>query len=170
MFRADSGMPPVVLLPGNHDPLLADSVWSPGHPFRSALPAYVHVVDRDDFELALGPEAVVLARRCRSRAGERDLAMALPERPPGDVRIRVGLVHGTSFDSPDWQTNFPVRRDAGVLRGLDYLAADGRRSAWSGWAGGGGARSCARAPPSCGRCWSCPTSTGRSCASACAWR
>lgn len=122
LLQEREGMPPVVLLPGNHDPLLVDSVWAPGHPFRALLPAYVHVVDRDDFELDLGPDAVVLGRPCRSRAGERDLAMALPERAPGDDRLRVGLVHGTTFDSPDWQSNFPVQRDAGVLRGLDYLA------------------------------------------------
>ena len=31
---------PVVLLPGNHDPLLPDSVWAAGHAFRKALPSW----------------------------------------------------------------------------------------------------------------------------------
>ncbi len=75
---------PVVLLPGNHDPLTPTSVWSAGHPFRRDLPAFVRVVDRDDFTLDLGPGAVVHAVPCRSRAGERDLALALPARAPGD--------------------------------------------------------------------------------------
>ena len=31
-------------------------------------------------------------------------------------------VHGQTFDIEGHQTNFPIRRDAGVQRGLDYLA------------------------------------------------
>jgi DNA repair exonuclease SbcCD nuclease subunit len=62
------------------------------------------------------------ARPCRSKAGESDLAMALPAREPGDARLRIGCVHGRTFDISGYQTNFPIRRDAGVQRGLDYLA------------------------------------------------
>jgi len=113
---------PVFLVPGNHDPLTADSIWTPGHPFRSQLPPWVHVVDRDDFEHELAPEAVLYARPCRSKAGERDLAMTLPPRAPGDTRLRIGCVHGSTFDVDGYQTNFPIQRDAGVARGLDYLA------------------------------------------------
>lgn len=113
---------PVFLVPGNHDPLTADSVWSPGHPFRRRLPSWVHVVDRDDFTFELGPEAVLYARPCRHTSGENDLAMALPAREPGDGRIRIGCVHGSTFDLDGWETNFPIRADAGVERGLDYLA------------------------------------------------
>src|SRR5882757_4160142 len=70
----------------------------------------------------LAPNAVLYARPCRSKAGESDLAMALPAREPGDERLRIGCVHGSTFDIEGWQTNFPIRRDAGVQRGLDYLA------------------------------------------------
>src|SRR5262245_3276417 len=45
--------PPVFLVPGNHDPLTAESVWSQDHPFRQAIPDWVHVVDRDDFTYEL---------------------------------------------------------------------------------------------------------------------
>jgi DNA repair exonuclease SbcCD nuclease subunit len=48
--------------------------------------------------------------------------MALPAREPGDARIRIGCVHGSTFDIDGYQTNFPICRDAGVHRGLDYLA------------------------------------------------
>ena len=58
----------------------------------------------------------------RSKAGENDLAMSLPAREPGDARIRIGCVHGSTFDMDGYQTNFPISRDAGVHRGLDYLA------------------------------------------------
>ena len=37
---------PVLLLPGNHDPLTRDSVYDRAHPFRRGLPPWVHVVDR----------------------------------------------------------------------------------------------------------------------------
>lgn len=112
----------VVLLPGNHDPLVAGSVWHPAHPFRAALPCWVHVVDRDDFTLPLGDSAILHARPCRSQAGQDDLAMALPARAAGDERIRIGLVHGSTFDMADAQTNFPIAKDAAQKRGFDYLA------------------------------------------------
>ena len=113
---------PVILLPGNHDPLIRDSVYQRGHPFRRALPPWVHVVDHDDFVLELGTEAVVYARPCRSTAGADDPALALPSRAEADDRIRIGLVHGSTFDMPGYQTNFPIARDAAERRGMDYLA------------------------------------------------
>lgn len=114
--------PPVFLVPGNHDPLTPESVWWPGHPLRMALPKWVHVVDRDDFTFVLSSDAVLYARPCRSKAGENDLAMALPQREAGDERLRIGCVHGSTFDIDGYETNFPIRREAGVQRGLDYLA------------------------------------------------
>src|SRR5580704_5884928 len=114
--------PPIFLIPGNHDPLTPESVWAPGHAFRARLPEWVHVVDRDDFMYELAPNAVLYARPCRSKAGENDLAVALPAREPGDERLRIGCVHGCTFDIDGYQTNLPIRRDAGVQRGLDYLA------------------------------------------------
>jgi DNA repair exonuclease SbcCD nuclease subunit len=122
-FREQAGPhPPVFLIPGNHDPLMPDSVWAPHHPFRALLPPWVHVVDRDDFSFELAADAVLYARPCRSKAGENDLAMALPTREPGDARIRIGCVHGSTFDIEGYQTNFPICRDAGIHRGLNYLA------------------------------------------------
>ncbi len=113
---------PVFLLPGNHDPLLPDSVWDPASAFRKQLPEHVHVVDRDDFTFVLKEGAVLCAAPCRSSAGQKDLALALPARADGDERIRVGLVHGSTFDLKDFQTNFPISPEAAVQRGFDYLA------------------------------------------------
>ncbi|HEY8206657.1 MAG TPA: DNA repair exonuclease [Myxococcaceae bacterium] len=113
---------PVFLLPGNHDPYVAGSVWDPAHPFRKQLPAHVHVVDRDDFSFPLGEGAVLHAIPCRSLSSSKDQALALPERTPGDERIRIGMVHGSTFDMPDAQTNFPIAQDAVRRRGFDYLA------------------------------------------------
>lgn len=113
---------PVVLLPGNHDPLMTNSVYDKGHAFRRALPAWVQVVDTDDYALELGTDAVVYAMPCRSRAGDRDLALALPSREAGDERIRIGLVHGQTFDIEGHETNFPIASNAGEQRGMNYLA------------------------------------------------
>jgi DNA repair exonuclease SbcCD nuclease subunit len=113
---------PVFLLPGNHDPLQPESVWAEGHPFRRGLPAWVHVVDRDNFEFPLSEEAVLYGAPCRSQAGADDLASRLPRREPDDRRIRIGLVHGQTFDVAGHQTNFPIALDAAEQRGLSYLA------------------------------------------------
>jgi len=114
---------PVFLLPGNHDPLLADSIWARGSRFRAALPSWVRVVDETPFlEVELQDNVVLYAVPCTSKAGQRDPTEAIPRRETGDDRIRIGMVHGSTFDMPDCQTNFPIARDAAVERGLDYLA------------------------------------------------
>jgi DNA repair exonuclease SbcCD nuclease subunit len=114
---------PVFLLPGNHDPLTQNGVYSKGHPFRLALPSWVHVVDRDDFEFELDAGGVLYAAPCRSRSESRDLALSLlPGRQPGDPRVRIGMVHGQTFDLPGCQMNFPIGRGVAEKKGLDYLA------------------------------------------------
>ncbi|MCR9162112.1 MAG: exonuclease SbcCD subunit D [Nannocystaceae bacterium] len=113
---------PVFLLPGNHDPLTDKSVWAEDHPFRRGLPEGVHVVDRDDFEAPLSPDAVLLCAPCRSRAGQTGLWRSIPRREDGDERIRVGMIHGQTFDIDGFQNSFPIPADAAEDRGLDYLA------------------------------------------------
>jgi DNA repair exonuclease SbcCD nuclease subunit len=122
LARRDWSDRPVFLLPGNHDPLTNTSVWHSSHPFRQALPPWVHVVDRDDFEAPLAGGAVLHAVPCRSTAGRSDLAERIPRREPSDERIRIGMVHGQTFDIEGCQTNFPIARSAAIERGLDYLA------------------------------------------------
>jgi DNA repair exonuclease SbcCD nuclease subunit len=113
---------PIFLLPGNHDPLTSSSVYAETEPFRRMLPPWVHVVDRDDFEFALCDEAVLYAVPCRSRSGRSDLTARLPARDADDRRIRIGLIHGQTFDEIECQTNFPIAKDAAIKLGLDYLA------------------------------------------------
>ncbi|MDP2274425.1 MAG: DNA repair exonuclease [Archangium sp.] len=112
---------PVFLLPGNHDPLVAESVWREPS-FRKALPDFVHVVDQELLEVALPNDCVLFAVPCLSRAGQKDPTTLIPLRADGDTRVRVGLVHGSTFDAGDWKTNFPISKDAALERGLDYLA------------------------------------------------
>jgi DNA repair exonuclease SbcCD nuclease subunit len=113
---------PLFLLPGNHDPLAPRSIWDADHPFRRALPDYVEVVDRDDFVYEFSEGAVLYAVPCRSHAGQGDPTEGIPRRAAGDERIRIGMVHGQTFDIEGHQTNFPIAGDAASKRGLDYLA------------------------------------------------
>ena len=114
---------PIFLLPGNHDPLQPNSVWAPDHAFRRGLPAWVHVIDRDNYEYPLSAEAVLYAEPCRSQAGAEDLTSRFPGRAADDHRIRIGLVHGQTFEiAGHHQTNFPIALDAAQQRGLNYLA------------------------------------------------
>ncbi len=121
-FQRRDWQRPVLLLPGNHDPLTPRSLYHHDHPFRTGLPGYVHIVDRPGWQLQLGENAVVFANPCRSHAGQTDLAESLPARDPGDERIRIGLIHGQTFDIEGHQTNFPIARGSAATRDLDYLA------------------------------------------------
>lgn len=113
---------PLILLPGNHDPLTTVSVYHTSHPFRQALPPWVHVVDQNNWTFQINSESVLIASPCCSAAGDRDLSLELPAREPGDERIRIGMVHGQTFDIAGYQTNFPISDKAVVERGFDYLA------------------------------------------------
>ncbi|HZL16476.1 MAG TPA: DNA repair exonuclease [Polyangia bacterium] len=120
--RLPSGFPPVFLLPGNHDPLLSDSVWMTGHPFRAGLPGFVRVVEREDFREEIKPGLVLYAVPCFLKAGADDPVDKIPPRMPGDESVRVGLVHGTTFDLANCEIHFPIRAGGARARGLDYLA------------------------------------------------
>jgi DNA repair exonuclease SbcCD nuclease subunit len=128
---------PVFLLPGNHDPLIPESIWL-NPEFRNALPSWVHIVGTPALDGLAGIErqgaqdlctfelhsnVVVFAVPCRSRAGQKDPCHSIPARDQSDHRVRIGLVHGSTFDwGKDWQVNFPIGRDSAIERGLDYLA------------------------------------------------
>ena len=47
---------------------------------------------------------------------------SIPQRPAGDEKFRIGLIHGQTFDMAGFQTNFPIESGAAEARGLDYLA------------------------------------------------
>ena len=112
----------LIMLPGMHDPLVQGSPYSPGHPFRRALPDWVHVVDREGFELDIGDRATLYATPCRAQASEQDPTELLPGRKEDDRRLRIGLVHGRAEGLTGYETNFPVSREAADRLGFDYIA------------------------------------------------
>ena len=112
---------PVVLLPGNHDPLDGASVWeSPA--FLDRCPDHVHVL-RDATPLRVAPDLEVAGAVWRSKRPDRDLlAEALAELPPPGTATRVMLAHGAvDALSPD-------RDDASAigLAAAEAALADGR--------------------------------------------
>ena len=129
LTERDRGERPLFLLPGNHDPLTQKSIWAADSPFRAALPSWVHDVDRTNYRHPLSDDAVLYASPCTSQAGSDDLALRLPARKPRDERIRVGMVHGRTFQAEGYQTNFPIDPEAAKKRGFDYLAI-GDLHAW----------------------------------------
>lgn len=112
----------LVLLPGMHDPLIQGSPYSPGHPFRRALPDWVHVVDRSEFELEVGEHTTLYATPCQAQASEQDPTELLPSRKEDDRRLRIGLVHGRAEGLTGYETNSPVSREAADRLGFDYIA------------------------------------------------
>jgi DNA repair exonuclease SbcCD nuclease subunit len=118
----DTTQKPIFLLPGNHDPLRDGSVYHPHHPFRHRVGSNIHVIDQPGYTHPLALDAVLYAEPCLSFASDVDHALKLPERAPGDARVRVGMVHGSTFDMQGHGTNFPIAKDAALRRGLDYLA------------------------------------------------
>ena len=59
----------------------------------------MHVVDREHFEYHFSNGAVLYAVPCFSKAGQRDPTEAIPKRATGDEGIRIGMVHGSTFDA-----------------------------------------------------------------------
>ncbi len=112
---------PIILVPGNHDPLLPDSVYSPSHEFRKNLPDSVHVVDDEKFIIEIKDDAILYAVPCTSHSGDRNLALSLPDRELNDDRIRIGMAHG-SLNDEIGSSSFPISKETPAKRGLDYLA------------------------------------------------
>ena len=110
------------LLPGNHDPLNAQSPYDPDHPFRRGLPAWAQVVDQDNQAFPLTDDAVLYASPCRSTAGSNDLAAALPPREDGDPKLRIAMLHGQTSGFAGQISNFPITAESAAERGFDYLA------------------------------------------------
>ena len=128
---------PVYILPGNHDPLCAGSVWDMAE-WRST--PVIHLLDEEK-PVPVFPGVTLYPCPIRERFGVDDPTAWIS--PDGDG-IRIGVAHGSveglQMDDPQ----FPIPRDAPARRGLDYVAlghwhsfgeiadANGSRMAYSG--------------------------------------
>jgi DNA repair exonuclease SbcCD nuclease subunit len=114
---------PWVMIAGNHDAALADSVWSRAMqlgciPANVQVPLRTHVVDLPAINLA------VLAAPLTQRHTYDDVTQAFDTLETAPGRVRVGLAHGSVAGRlPDTidATN-PIAPDRAARAGLDYLA------------------------------------------------
>ncbi len=110
-----------VLLPGNHDPAIAESPWSRLR--RLSLPPNVIIAD-EQTPVAIGDKAVVLPAPVRRRRDVADLTEWFGTAVTSDYLIRIGLAHGSVREvlpEPGEATN-PVAQDRAERARLDYLA------------------------------------------------
>ncbi|HVS66673.1 MAG TPA: DNA repair exonuclease [Thermoanaerobaculia bacterium] len=109
---------PVVLLPGNHDPLEVGGVWDR----RAFARAGAHVlIAREPRELEILPGVAVYPCPLTQRISTQDPTAWIPPRCPEDRRLRIGLAHG-ALDSLPKRGNFPIALDRAEACDLDYLA------------------------------------------------
>ena len=114
---------PWVLLPGNHDAALAESVWTRLEAL-GARPENVHLALRPE-PIAL-PEAnlVVLPAPLQRRHEPADLTEWFQQAETQPGRFRVGLAHGSvrDFLPSEAERHNPIERTRAETAGLDYLA------------------------------------------------
>jgi DNA repair exonuclease SbcCD nuclease subunit len=113
---------PVYVLPGNHDPLTADSIYSRSA-FTDFLPPNVHIL-RTSEPVTPVPGVVLLPAPVMSKESYNDPTgqFQIPEDIQEDT-IVVGIAHGSLRIPGKFQENdFPIALDAAQRLGLDYLA------------------------------------------------
>ena len=110
-----------VLLPGNHDPAIAESPWS--RLTRLSLPANVIIADKPT-PIALNNTAVILPAPLRRRHDAADLTDWFNAAVTGDHLIRIGLAHGSvrEFLPEASEAANPIALDRAERARLDYLA------------------------------------------------
>lgn len=110
---------PVYLLPGNHDPLDASSVYT-GELFTAECPENVVVLDRSGVR-EVRPGLEIVAAPWRSKAPTTDLVAAVLEGLPADGVTRVLVAHGgVDVLDPDRDKPSLIRLD-----GVEKALSDG---------------------------------------------
>ena len=107
-----------IVLPGNHDSLLAEDLWQT---VLKEKPANVDLTLAAE-PLWLTPDAVVLPAPCTSRRPGRDVTLWMDGCDTGDA-VRIGLAHGAiQTFSEDGNAADVIAPDRARHAGLDYLA------------------------------------------------
>lgn len=108
-----------VLLPGNHDSLLADQLWTAA---RGAAPDNV-ILATEAAPIALAPDVTLLPAPCTARRPGRDLTEWMDAAATPDGAIRIGLAHGPIQDfSEDAAASSVIAPNRAARAGLDYMA------------------------------------------------
>ena len=112
-----------VFIPGNHDPALADSVWTRIE--HRGRPDNVHLAMEPRQPLPLGDgRACVLPAVLQRRHEIDDLTAWFDSAETQAGAIRVGLAHGSVREllPSDWESPNPIAADRALSAQLDYLA------------------------------------------------
>ena len=110
-----------VLLPGNHDPAIAESPWTRLR--RLSLPSSVIIADEPK-PIPIGDNAVVLPAPLRRRRDAADLTEWFDTAVTEDRLVRVGVAHGSvrEFLPEGSEAANPVAPHRAERARLDYLA------------------------------------------------
>ncbi|WP_172962260.1 metallophosphoesterase family protein [Hydrocarboniclastica marina] len=119
----DSYSGPWVLLPGNHDAAVAESVWQVWQ--RTVqLPANIHLALKPGVIELQAAGLAVFCAPLTQRHSQSDLTEPFSHYDCGAGLVRVGLAHGSVQGIlPDqMETQNPIAADRALTSGLDYLA------------------------------------------------
>ncbi len=107
------------ILPGNHDSLAAETLWSR---FSGEAPTSVRVLTTAD-PVEVAPSVTLLPAPVPSRFPGRDSTEAMAQSASPEGHLRIGLAHGgvvTFGSEDDGRETIPI--DRAESAGLDYLA------------------------------------------------
>jgi DNA repair exonuclease SbcCD nuclease subunit len=110
-----------ILLPGNHDPAIAESPWTRLR--RFSLPCNVVIADEPQ-PVPIGNKAVILPAPLRRRRDAADLTEWFDTAVTEDSLVRVGVAHGSvrEFLPEGSEAPNPIAPDRAERARLDYLA------------------------------------------------
>jgi len=124
LFNAMAGFTgPWLLIPGNHDAALAESVWTQALRL-GAVPANAHLLLSAEPRLFADLGFAVLPAPLTQRHSHGDLTQWFDSAATPAGLLRIGLAHGsvTGLLADDIDATNPIAADRAVLAGLDYLA------------------------------------------------
>ena len=124
LFNALAAYPgPWLLIPGNHDAALAESVWTRAQRL-GAVPSHVHLLLAPEPRLFEAQGFAVLPAPLAQRHTYNDLTAWFDEADTPAGLLRIGLAHGSvqGLLSEDIDSANPIAPERAVSARLDYLA------------------------------------------------
>ena len=114
---------PWVLLPGNHDAALVESIWTQAQRLGT-VPGHVHLALKPDTLLFKDQGFAVLTAPLTQRHTFNDLTTWFDDAETPEGLVRVGLAHGSvqGILAEDIDSANPIAQDRTQRARLDYLA------------------------------------------------